>query len=114
MQRLTIDDIQNLHEYELARLDFRSRVIDAKARRRIPLGPMMTLVFENRDTVRWQVQEMMRVEQIVREKDIQHELDTYNDLLGKQGELLTVPIGYWRNFLQPQGQAKVANQQILE
>lgn len=39
-----------------------------------------------------------------------------NDIekLGSQGELLTVPIGYWRNFLQPQGHAKVANQQILE
>jgi hypothetical protein len=47
----------------------------------------LTFLFENRDTVRYQVHEMMRAEQIVREADIRHELDTYNELLGGPGEL---------------------------
>ncbi len=64
----------------------RPNILAAKELRRVVLGPL-TFLFENRDTVRYQVQEMMRVESIVRERDIQHELDTYNDLLGGEGEL---------------------------
>ena len=59
----------------------------AKAKRRIHLGEWLTFLFENRDSVRWQVQEMLRIERIVREADIRHELDTYNELLGAAGEL---------------------------
>jgi len=55
--------------------------------RRIHVGDNLTFLFENVATVHYQVQEMMRVERIVREKDIQHELDTYNELLGGDGEL---------------------------
>ncbi len=87
MERITADDIANLHEYELERPDFRSRVIALKSRRRVPLGPLMTLVFENRDTVRFQIQEMLRVERIVRPDRVQHELDVYNDLLPGPGEV---------------------------
>ncbi|MGH9366424.1 MAG: DUF3501 family protein, partial [Thermoanaerobaculia bacterium] len=60
MNPLSLEDIKNLHEYELERPDFRERVIALKKRRRVPLGPLMTLVFENRDTVRFQIQEMVR------------------------------------------------------
>ena len=67
----------------------RPRVLEAKRVRRVPIGSFLTLLFENRDTVRYQVQEMMRVERIVRERDIQHELGTYNELLGGDGELGT-------------------------
>jgi len=87
MQLLTASDITNLHEYELERHDFRQRVIGLKARRRVALGPLMTLVFENRDTVRFQVQEMLRVERIVRPEKVQHEIDTYNALLPGAGEV---------------------------
>jgi hypothetical protein len=86
MRALTIDDIQNLHEYELSRPAFRSRVIAVKQRRRVPLGPLMTLVFENLDTVRFQVQEMLRVERIVQPDKVQHEIDTHNALLPGPGE----------------------------
>ena len=51
------------------------------------VGENLTFLFENTDTMRYQIQEMMRVERIVREDDIQHELDTYNELLGGSGEL---------------------------
>jgi len=87
MKLLTAADLTNLHEYELERAAFRERVIALKSRRRVPLGPLMTLVFENRDTVRFQIQEMLRVERIVQPDKVQHELDTYNALLPGPGEI---------------------------
>ena len=87
MRSLTPEDIRNLHEYELERPDFRSRVIELKRRRRVALGPLMTLVFENRDTVRFQIQEMLRVERIVQPDKVLHEIETYNELLPGPGEV---------------------------
>jgi uncharacterized protein DUF3501 len=87
MKPISSEDIQTLHEYELARPEFRQRVIDAKKRRRVALGPVMTLVFENRDTVRFQIQEMLRVERIVRPDRVQAEIDVYNELLPGPGEV---------------------------
>lgn len=87
MKPITPADIQNLHEYELARPEFRQRVIERKKRRRVALGPLMTLVFENRDTVRFQIQEMIRVERIVRPDKVQDEIDVYNELLPGPGEV---------------------------
>jgi hypothetical protein len=55
--------------------------------RRVVVSDVLTFLFENRETIRYQVQEMMRTERIVKEKEIQHELDTYNELLGGPGEL---------------------------
>jgi hypothetical protein len=87
MKTLDVEDISNLHEYEIERPDFRQRVIGLKARRRVALGPLMTLVFENRDTVRFQIQEMLRVERIVQPDKVQHELEVYNELLPGPGEV---------------------------
>ena len=87
MKPLTPDDIRNLHEYELERTTFRGRVIEQKSRRRVALGPLMTLVFENRDTVRFQIQEMLRVERIVQPDKVLHEVATYNELLPGPGEV---------------------------
>ena len=58
-----------------------------KDRRRIQLGEYLTFLFENHSTVHYQVQEMMRTENIVRETDIEHEITTFNELLGGAGEL---------------------------
>jgi hypothetical protein len=87
MKPLTASDIQNLHEYELSRSEYRLRVIDLKSRRRVSLGSLMTLVFENRDTIRFQIQEMARAERIVQPEKIQHELDVYNELLPGPGQV---------------------------
>lgn len=66
----------------------RPLAMHAKSARRVVLAQgTLTFLFENRDTVRYQVQEMMRAEQIVKEADILHELATYNELLGGPGEL---------------------------
>lgn len=61
--------------------------LDHKAARRLPLRGPLCLLFESHETVRWQIQEMMRVERIVREREIVHEIDTYNELLGGPGEI---------------------------
>lgn len=87
MKPLVLADIQNLHEYELARPDFRQRVIESKKRRRIALGPLVTVVFENRETVRFQIQEMLRIERIVRPDKVEHEIEVYNELLPGPGEV---------------------------
>lgn len=84
VQRSEIVDYQT---YEEIREEFRKVVFAVKARRRIHVGDCFTFLFENTLTMRYQVQEMMRVEKMVREKDILHELDTYNALLGGAGEL---------------------------
>jgi hypothetical protein len=81
------DEIVDHVTYGETRDAFRARMLEVKAPRRVHLGEHLTLLFENTLTVRYQVQEMMRTEQIVREADIQHELDTYNELLGGPGEL---------------------------
>ena len=87
MNPIAASDIRNLHEYELERPDFRRRVMELKTRRRLPLGPVMTLVFENRETVRFQIQEMLRVERIVQPEKVEHEIETYNALLPGPGEV---------------------------
>ncbi|HKC26205.1 MAG TPA: DUF3501 family protein [Thermoanaerobaculia bacterium] len=87
MQKLELSDVKNLQEYELIRDDFRRHVIEEKAKRRVLLGPKISLVFENRLTVLAQVQEMCRIERIARPEKVQEELDVYNTLLPGAGEL---------------------------
>lgn len=87
MKKLQLSDVKNLHEYELIREDWRKSVIAEKVKRRVLLGPIMSLVFENRLTVLGQIQEMCRAERIVRPEAVQHEIDTYNELLPDAGEV---------------------------
>jgi hypothetical protein len=85
--KLTIDDIADLRAYERTREAFRREVIDLKAKRRVSVGPVVTLVFENRQTILFQVQEMARAERIMSDAGIQVELDTYNPLIPEPGQL---------------------------
>lgn len=87
MNKLEVSDVKNIHEYELIRDDWRREVIAVRNRRRVPLGPSLSISFENRLTVLHQVQEMCRAERIVRPDAIQKELDVYNELLPDAGEL---------------------------
>lgn len=73
--------------YNETREEMRAKVLEIKKPRRVHVGPELTFLFETTDTMRYQVQEMMRVEQIVREADIQHEIDTYNEVLGDDSEI---------------------------
>jgi Protein of unknown function (DUF3501) len=84
---LTLDDIADQRAYERERDEFRRQVIAAKKVRRVTIGPVITLTFENRLTMRFQIQEMARAEKMVSDEQIQHELDVYNRLLPAPGEL---------------------------
>jgi hypothetical protein len=85
--KLTLDDIADLRAYERERDEFRAHVIALKKKRRIGVGPIVTLVFENRDTIRFQIQEMARAERILTDEAIQTELDIYNPLVPEPGRL---------------------------
>jgi hypothetical protein len=87
MRKLTTDDILDMRAYERERDDLRSRIIAMKKVRRIELGPIMTVLFENFDTMRWQVQEMARAERMLRDEQIAHEVDTYNQIIPDAGGL---------------------------
>jgi hypothetical protein len=87
MRRLTLGDIADARAYERERAEFRDRVIALKKRRRVTVGPFITFVFENRDTIRFQIQEMARVEKLYSDEAILHELDTYNPLIPDPGTL---------------------------
>jgi hypothetical protein len=84
---LTLDDIEDQRAYERGRDEFRRQVIAVKKLRRVSVGPVVTLTFESRLTMRFQVQEMARAEKMVTDQQIQHELDVYNRLLPAPGEL---------------------------
>jgi hypothetical protein len=85
--KLTLDDIADLRAYERERDEFRRHVIELKKRRRVHVGTILTLLFENRDTIRFQVQEMARVEKLMTDDAIQGELDVYNPLIPAPGQL---------------------------
>ena len=87
MRKLTLGDIVDLRAYERERDDFRARVIALKKPRRIPLGNLITIVFENTETMRFQIQEMARAEKMLRDEQIEHEVATYNELIPEPGEL---------------------------
>ncbi len=86
-RRLTLDDIEDARAYARGRPAYREQVIALKRRRRVAVGPIVTMVFENRDTMRFQVQEMARAEHMLSDEQIQGELDTYNALIPGPGEL---------------------------
>ena len=87
MKKLTVDDIADLRAYERERAEFRARIIAMKKQRRIGLGDLLTITFENTDTMRFQVQEMARAEKMLTDEAVAHEVDTYNELIPGPGEL---------------------------
>ncbi len=87
MRPVRRDEILDLSTYERSRAEIRAGVIEAKRRRRVHVAGVLTFLFENTATIRYQVQEMVRAERMTRDEDIRHELETYNELLGGPGEL---------------------------
>ncbi len=75
------DSLMSLEAYAKARGAFRERVLAHKRRRTVHLGPHVTLLFEDELTVRYQIQEMLRIEKVFEEEGIQDELDAYNPLV---------------------------------
>ena len=81
MNKLTRTDLMSLEQYAVARADFRAKVLDHKRRRIVAVGPNATWCFEDRLTIQYQVQEMLRIERIFEASGIQEELDAYNPLV---------------------------------
>lgn len=84
---VTLDEIVGLERYESSRDAFRRQIIELKRHRRVGVGDAVTFVFENHETMLFQVQEMLRAEHITDVDAIREELAVYNALLPKPGEL---------------------------
>ena len=87
MRKLALDDIKDLREYERERDDFRRHIVAMKKRRRVQLGDLLTITFENTDTMRFQIQEMARIERMLTDEQILQEVETYNQLIPAPNEL---------------------------
>jgi hypothetical protein len=87
MKTVARDEILDYVTYEERRGDVRASAMRAKDARRVHVGPHLTFLFESHETIRYQVLEMVRAERMVKEADIRHELETYNELLGGPGEV---------------------------
>lgn len=84
---IVISDLLNILEYEKVRDEYRKDILEHKKNRRVSLGPHITVTFENVRTMKFQIQEMMRAERMVRDEQIQEEIDIYNSLLPRESSL---------------------------
>lgn len=87
MRKIELREVRSLQEYERVREEFRRRVIDLKRRRRVQVGNRLSFLFENRETVLFQIQEMVWAERIQADDKVQAEVDVYNGLIPGPGEL---------------------------
>ena len=87
MDKIRLADVKNLYEYEKTREVARRQVIETKRRRRVAVGDRLSFLFENRETVLFQIQEMIRAERIVADDRVQDEIEVYNALIPEPGEL---------------------------
>lgn len=87
MKRLGLEDILDLDAYAVVREAYRARMIAHKNQRRVSVGPQVSLVFEDRETLRYQIQEMTRIENTRDPEKIQLEIDVYNELMPDAGQL---------------------------
>jgi Protein of unknown function (DUF3501) len=87
MNKIILDDILGFSAYEKIRQKFREEIIETKKKRRIAVGDKVSIVFENRDTVIFQIQEMLRAERISDLDKIREEIAVYNELIPGPGEL---------------------------
>ena len=87
MEKVILDDILGFAAYENVRQKFRAEIIEKKKKRRVSVGDRVSIVFENRDTVIFQIQEMLRAERIADLDKIRDEIAAYNELIPNPGEL---------------------------
>lgn len=87
MRKVQRSEIVDYQTYEDSRGETRAAVLAEKKLRRIHVGEHLTFLFENHTTIRYQIQEIMRAEKIVKDADIQNEVQVYNELIGDDGEL---------------------------
>ncbi len=86
-RKLVLSDILEQRAYERIRETRRAEIIELKRRRRIALGTIVTVMFENRDTMQSQIQEMLRVERVVSDEGVLEEIKAYNPMIPEVGQL---------------------------
>ena len=87
MNKIQVTDIMPTDDYNRIRDEYRQRMLDVKKNRRVGVGEYLMFLFENADTMKYQIQEMVRIEQIQNPEAIQHEIDTYNELVPDRDEI---------------------------
>lgn len=87
MPKLELKDLYTSEQYEEIRPEFRQRMMEVKKPRRIAVGPLFNFLFENEDTMKYQIQEMVRIEGIREPEAIRHEIDTYNEMIPDRNEI---------------------------
>ena len=90
-RKLSLEDILDHRAYERVREESRANVIELKRRRRLHLGTVVTVSFENRATMLNQIQEMLRVERVVTDEGVMEELKAFNPMIPEPGQLCATP-----------------------
>jgi len=85
--KLGLDDIADVRQYEKEREEYRIKIIEHKKKRRVHVGTFQTFLFEDKDTIKFQIQEMARAEKLTTDEQIQIELDIYNPIISQPGKL---------------------------
>lgn len=86
-RKLSVDDILDLRAYEKIRAEKKAAIIETKRRRRIEMGTVVTVMFESRDTMWYQIHEMLRAERVISDEGVIDELRAYNPLIPEAGQL---------------------------
>ena len=81
MYSINKDELLDIIEYEKVRNDYRKDIIAYKKNRRFTLGPNVTIIFENKKTLMFQIQEILRAERLVHDRQIQEEIDVYSSIM---------------------------------
>ncbi|MBI40216.1 MAG: hypothetical protein CMF59_11495 [Leptospiraceae bacterium] len=87
MTKIQPSDIMPLEQYDRVRDEYRQRIFEIKKARRIGVGEYLNFLFENADTMKYQIQEMARVEQLKDDTAVKHEIETYNELVPDPNEI---------------------------
>jgi len=107
MNKLNRSDLFSLEEYSIERESFRNRVLEEKKSRKVYIGENVVLLFENKNTIQYQIQEMLRIEKIFDSEGINEELDAYNPLIPDGANLKAVMLIEYPNVEERKEKLKI-------
>ena len=107
MEKLNKSDLFSLEEYSINRDSFRKKVLEEKKHRKVYIGEHVALLFENKNTIQYQIQEMLRIEKIFDAEGIQEELDAYNPLIPDGSNLKAVMLIEYPNVEERKEKLKI-------
>ena len=107
MEKLNKSDLFSLEEYSINRDSFRKKVLEEKRHRKVYIGEHVVLLFENKNTIQYQIQEMLRIEKIFDAEGIQEELDAYNPLIPDGSNLKAVMLIEYPNVEERKEKLKI-------